>query len=62
MGASMVLLAGDLSYADGFFPRWDTWEALMEPLGEGGPSVASDLDLQLLTAFMFVWHFRTLGS
>ena len=26
----MVLLAGDLSYADGYAPRWDTYARLFE--------------------------------
>jgi len=33
LGNSPVfLLAGDLSYADGFNPRWDTWSMMFEPL------------------------------
>ena len=28
----MVLLAGDLSYADGWHARWDTYARMMEPL------------------------------
>jgi len=28
----VFLLGGDLSYADGFNPRWDTWSMMFEPL------------------------------
>ncbi|KAK4534787.1 hypothetical protein CDCA_CDCA02G0812 [Cyanidium caldarium] len=28
----VVMLAGDLSYADTYAPRWDTWGRLMQPL------------------------------
>lgn len=29
---SSVLFAGDLSYADGYQPRWDTWGRMMQPM------------------------------
>lgn len=29
----VVLLTGDLSYADGFYPRWDSFGIMFEPLG-----------------------------
>jgi len=32
-----VLLAGDLSYADGWFSRWDTYGRMMEPLAATVP-------------------------
>lgn len=33
----VVLWAGDLSYADGFIPRWDSFGILFEPLGARVP-------------------------
>lgn len=35
--AGVTLLAGDLSYADGYAPRWDTWGTMMEPLASQVP-------------------------
>mmetsp|Transcript_34096 Transcript_34096/g.63222 ORF Transcript_34096/g.63222 Transcript_34096/m.63222 type:complete len:632 (-) Transcript_34096:181-2076(-) len=36
-GSSVVLLSGDLAYADGYFPLWDTWGRFMEGLASGTP-------------------------
>ena len=36
-GRSVVLLAGDLSYADGWGPRWDSFGRMMEPLSSTYP-------------------------
>jgi hypothetical protein len=35
--AGVVLLAGDLSYADGYFSRWDSYGRLAEPLASEVP-------------------------
>lgn len=35
--AGAVLLAGDLSYADGFYSRWDAYGRMMEPLAARVP-------------------------
>ena len=32
-----VLNVGDLSYADGYQPRWDSWGRLTEPLAASVP-------------------------
>ena len=32
-----VLNVGDLSYADGYQPRWDSWGRLMEPFHAAVP-------------------------
>ena len=32
-----VLNVGDLSYADGYQPRWDSWGRLVEPLAASLP-------------------------
>eukprot|EP00900_Chrysochromulina_parva_P006771 jgi/Chrpa1/16095/Chrysochromulina_OHIO_Genome00022750-RA len=37
VGVGVVLLAGDLSYADGWLPRWDTYGRMMEPLAAAVP-------------------------
>jgi len=37
MKPEVVLLAGDLSYADGYFPRWDSFGTLFEVLGSAIP-------------------------
>jgi acid phosphatase type 7 len=34
---AVVLLSGDLSYADGFYPRWDSFACMMEPLASAVP-------------------------
>jgi len=34
---SVMLLSGDLSYADGYYPRWDTWARFMEDLATEFP-------------------------
>mmetsp|Transcript_23644 Transcript_23644/g.46291 ORF Transcript_23644/g.46291 Transcript_23644/m.46291 type:complete len:612 (-) Transcript_23644:88-1923(-) len=36
-GSSIVLLSGDLAYADGYFPLWDTWGRFMEGLASNTP-------------------------
>jgi len=36
-GRGVVLLSGDLSYADGFGQRWDTYARMMEPLASAVP-------------------------
>ena len=36
-GGGVVLLAGDLSYADGYMERWDSFGRLMEPLAARVP-------------------------
>jgi len=33
----VILLAGDLSYADGFYDRWDSFGRILEPLGAEVP-------------------------
>jgi len=33
----VVLLTGDLSYADGYYPRWDSFGIMFEPLGSQVP-------------------------
>ena len=35
--SGVVLLGGDLSYADGFGPRWDSFARLVEPLASTVP-------------------------
>lgn len=37
---SLMMLVGDLSYADGFGPRWDSWGELMSPVLSELPLVA----------------------
>ena len=39
--AGVVLLAGDLSYADGYLPRWDTFGRMLEPLASEVPVMAT---------------------
>eukprot|EP00164_Ancoracysta_twista_P004243 GFYU01005717.1.p1 GENE.GFYU01005717.1~~GFYU01005717.1.p1 ORF type:complete len:469 (+),score=132.08 GFYU01005717.1:90-1496(+) len=39
--AKTVLLAGDLSYADGDQPRWDSWGEMVEPLFSERPLMAT---------------------
>ena len=34
---SVVLLGGDLSYADGYYSRWDSWARMMQPLAASVP-------------------------
>jgi len=43
----LVLLAGDLSYADAFQQRWDTWGRLMEPLMSHKLSLFCNADHEL---------------
>eukprot|EP01035_Chromulina_nebulosa_P021141 gene21141-27393_t len=38
---SVVLLSGDLSYADGFYELWDAWGNLLEPLASKIPVVTT---------------------
>eukprot|EP00850_Spirogloea_muscicola_P020753 SM000225S07032 [mRNA] locus=s225:124084:126933:- [translate_table: standard] len=38
----MLILAGDLSYADRFQPRWDTWGRLVEPLAAARPWMVTE--------------------
>ena len=33
----LLVLPGDLSYADAYQPRWDSWQALVEPLASERP-------------------------
>jgi len=37
----MVLIAGDLSYADGYQPRWDSWGRMMQHLASARPLMVS---------------------
>ena len=43
-GRAIVLLAGDLSYADGFSPRWDSYARLVEPLASTIPVLVAGGD------------------
>ena len=36
-GRGVALLSGDLSYADGYGPRWDSYARMMEPLASAVP-------------------------
>ncbi|GAQ84117.1 Purple acid phosphatases superfamily protein [Klebsormidium nitens] len=46
----MVILAGDLSYADRYQPRWDTWGRLVEPVFSRAPfmSVEGNHEIETL--------------
>ena len=39
--ASITLIAGDLSYADGFQPYWDSWGRMAEGLLSSRPFMAA---------------------
>jgi len=41
MNPSVVLLAGDLAYADGFYALWDTFGNLIEPLASKIPLIST---------------------
>jgi hypothetical protein len=42
-----VILAGDLSYADGYQPRWDSWGRLMQPYATSVPWMMIEVCLPL---------------
>ena len=53
-GVSAVLLAGDLSYADGYYSRWDTYGRMMEPLASTVPVMTTGGNHELSTAEAWV--------
>ena len=65
----VVLLAGDLSYADGYYDRWDTYGRLMEPLGARVPVMTTGGNHEISSAEAWVSYnarypmpFRQSGS
>jgi hypothetical protein len=58
---SLMMLVGDLSYADGYGPRWDSWGDLMSPVLSELPLVAfsgnHEVEEDSVTRETFV-HFR----
>jgi hypothetical protein len=48
----MVLLAGDLSYADRYQPRWDTWGRLVEPVFSRAPFMSVEGNHEIETLFL----------
>ena len=51
---SAVLLAGDLSYADGYYSRWDTYGRMMEPLASTVPVMTTGGNHEFSTAEAWV--------
>jgi len=58
---TLMMLVGDLSYADGFGPRWDSWGELMSPVLSELPLVAfsgnHEVEEDSVTGETFM-HFR----
>jgi len=66
---SLVLLAGDLSYADGFYSRWDSYARLMQPLAATVPVMSCGGNHEVGTAEAWVSYntrypmpYRSSGS
>ena len=64
-----VLLAGDLSYADGYFSRWDSYGRMMEPLAARVPIMTTGGNHEVAVAEAWVSYnlrypmpFRQSGS
>ena len=56
-----MLLPGDLSYADGFDPRWDSYSRMMEPLAATVPIMhanPSNLRIAVSPNRCIVWEWR----
>ncbi|CAJ1450848.1 unnamed protein product [Effrenium voratum] len=53
LNPELVLMTGDLSYADGFFPRWDSFGIMFEPLGARVPSMTCPGNHEYATAEAF---------
>ncbi len=55
--ASITLIAGDLSYADGFQPYWDSWGRMAESLLSSRPFMAAPGFV--LTIFLYIFFRRS---
>jgi len=54
MNPAVVLISGDLSYADGYYPRWDTWGRMSEHLLANVPLMSCPGNHETSTGEAFV--------